>query len=173
MRDVATPIVDFLEAGAPGATVMLGHSSVSGARQWGRLIDDLKDRFRVRAVNLFGYGATPPWPAGRLQTLDDQARLVEAALRAALRVRRELDDRVGRELERLNYYWFEEPLGSASWSCSRRIRSICWRSTDAGRRSPKRRRCATASRHAATAAHGRSRRKNSPITGAAPGPGAA
>ena len=33
--------VDFLEAGA-GPLVVLLHSSVSGARQWRRLIDDLK-----------------------------------------------------------------------------------------------------------------------------------
>ena len=61
---------------------MLVHSSVSGARQWRRLMEDLKDRFRVRAVNLFGYGKTPPWPAEATQSLDDQARLVEAALPA-------------------------------------------------------------------------------------------
>ena len=70
---------DFLEAGS-GPTVMLVHSSVSGARQWRRLIDDLKADFHVRAVNLFGYGKTPPWPTGTPQTLDDQARLVETAL---------------------------------------------------------------------------------------------
>ena len=40
----------------------------------------LKDQFRVRAVNLFGYGKTPPWPAATTQSLDDQARLVEDAL---------------------------------------------------------------------------------------------
>jgi pimeloyl-ACP methyl ester carboxylesterase len=74
--------VDFLEAGSSGPLVMLVHSSVSGARQWRRLMDDLKDRFRVRAVNLFGYGKTPPWPAETTQSLDDQARLVEAALPA-------------------------------------------------------------------------------------------
>jgi pimeloyl-ACP methyl ester carboxylesterase len=73
--------VDFLEAGS-GPVVILVHSSVSGARQWRRLMDDLKDRFRVRAVNLFGYGKTPPWPAETTQSLDDQARLVEAALPA-------------------------------------------------------------------------------------------
>jgi pimeloyl-ACP methyl ester carboxylesterase len=35
---------------------MLLHSSASGARQWRRLMDDLKSDFCVRAVNLFGYG---------------------------------------------------------------------------------------------------------------------
>ena len=74
--------VDYLEAGSCGPVVMLVHSSVSGARQWRRLTDELKDQFRVRAVNLFGYGKTPPWPAETTQSLDDQARLVEAALPA-------------------------------------------------------------------------------------------
>jgi pimeloyl-ACP methyl ester carboxylesterase len=78
-----SPTVDFLEAGsASGPVVMVVHSSVSGARQWRRLMDDFKDRFHVRAVNLFGYGKTPPWPAETTQSLDDQARLVEAALPA-------------------------------------------------------------------------------------------
>jgi pimeloyl-ACP methyl ester carboxylesterase len=72
--------VDYLEAGSSGPVVMLVHSSVSGARQWRRLMDHLKDQFRVRAVNLFGYGKTPPWPAATTQTLSDQARLVEDAL---------------------------------------------------------------------------------------------
>ena len=70
---------DFLAAGS-GPTVMLVHSSVSGARQWRRLIDDLKADFHVRAVNLFGYGTTPQWPMGTPQSLDDQALLVETAL---------------------------------------------------------------------------------------------
>lgn len=72
--------VDYLEVGSSGPFVILVHSSVAGARQWRRLMDDLKDRFRIRAVNLFGYGKTPPWTAATPQSLDDQARLVEAAL---------------------------------------------------------------------------------------------
>src|SRR5262249_46576276 len=72
--------VDYLEAGSSGPVVMLVHSSVSGARQWRRLMDDLKDQCRVRAVNLFGYGKTSPWSAVATQTPSDQARLVEAAL---------------------------------------------------------------------------------------------
>jgi len=82
MNAVLPTKVDFLEAGSSGPVVMLVHSSVSGARQWRRLMDDLQGQFRVRAVNLFGYGKTPPWPNGRAQSLDDQARLVEAALPA-------------------------------------------------------------------------------------------
>ena len=72
--------VDFIEGGASGPAVILVHSSVAGARQWRRLMEDLKGDFRLRAVNLFGYGKTPAWPAGARQSLDDQARLVEAAL---------------------------------------------------------------------------------------------
>ncbi len=74
--------VDFLETGSSGPVVLPVHSSVSSARQWRGLMDDLKDRFRVRAVNLFGYAKTPPRPNEVRQSLDDQARLVEAALPA-------------------------------------------------------------------------------------------
>jgi len=70
---------DFLEAGS-GPVVMLIHSSVSGARMWRRLMEDLKDDFHVRAVNLYGYGGTPRWLSDTPQSLDDQARLVETAL---------------------------------------------------------------------------------------------
>jgi pimeloyl-ACP methyl ester carboxylesterase len=80
MTNTAAPIVDYIDAGSSGPLVVLVHSSVAGARQWRRLMDDLKDRFRVRAVNLFGYGKTPPWRGDSSQTLGDQARLIEAAL---------------------------------------------------------------------------------------------
>jgi len=73
---------DFLEAGTSGPLVVLVHSGASGARQWWRLMDDLKDRYRVRAVNLFGYGATPPWPPDAMQSIADQANLVEGAIPA-------------------------------------------------------------------------------------------
>ena len=46
MNKLPTIKVDFLEAGS-GPVVMLVHSSVSGARQWRRLMDDLKmQRFK-------------------------------------------------------------------------------------------------------------------------------
>src|SRR5271169_6982576 len=79
MNKLTTIKADFLEAGS-GPMVMLIHSSVSGARMWRRLMDDLKDDFHVRAVNLYGYGKTPPWSNDAPQSLDDQARLVETAL---------------------------------------------------------------------------------------------
>jgi pimeloyl-ACP methyl ester carboxylesterase len=79
MKKSETITADYLEAGS-GPLVILLHSSVSGARQWRRLVDDLKGAFHVRAVNLYGYGRTPPWPNDTLQSLDDQADLVETAL---------------------------------------------------------------------------------------------
>ena len=44
MNKLPTIKADFLEAGS-GPVVMLMHSSVSGARMWRRLMDDLKDDF--------------------------------------------------------------------------------------------------------------------------------
>ena len=69
--------VDYLEAGSAGPAVILVHSSVAGARQWRHLMED---GFRVRAINLFGYGKTPAWPDGARQSLDGHARLVGAVL---------------------------------------------------------------------------------------------
>src|SRR5947208_15947586 len=67
--------VDFAEAGA-GPLVVLVHSSMSGARQWTALMRDLADRFHVRAVNLFGYGATPAWSQANAPSLQDYAGLI-------------------------------------------------------------------------------------------------
>lgn len=61
-----------------GQPVVLIHSSVSANRQWRALIDALKDRYRVLAINLFGYGETTPWPTTSPQSLYSQARLVMA-----------------------------------------------------------------------------------------------
>jgi pimeloyl-ACP methyl ester carboxylesterase len=55
---------------------MLLHSSVSGRRQWRALAGALDDRYTVVTVDLIGYGATPPWDAGRPQRLTDQSALV-------------------------------------------------------------------------------------------------
>ena len=61
-----------------GEPVVLIHSSVSANRQWRALTEALKDRYRVLAVNLFGYGKTTPWPATEQQSLEAQAQLVLA-----------------------------------------------------------------------------------------------
>jgi len=72
---------DFLDAGT-GPLVVLLHASLSNARQWGTLTEALERRFSVRALNLFGYGRTPAWPAPAVPTLDDYAELVLAAIPA-------------------------------------------------------------------------------------------
>jgi len=69
--------VDYTDVGR-GRPVVLIHSSVSGNRQWRALTDALCDRYRVLAVNLHGYGETPPWPPEEPQSLAAQAELVLA-----------------------------------------------------------------------------------------------
>jgi pimeloyl-ACP methyl ester carboxylesterase len=69
--------VEYAEAGA-GPAVLLLHSSAAGHRQWRKLMEDLAGRYRLIAVNLFGYGATSQWPGERPMTLADQADLVGA-----------------------------------------------------------------------------------------------
>ena len=61
-----------------GHPVVLIHSSVSANRQWRPLTEVLKDRYRVLAINLFGYGETTTWPGTSPQSLYAQAQLVLA-----------------------------------------------------------------------------------------------
>jgi pimeloyl-ACP methyl ester carboxylesterase len=70
--------IEHSDAG-DGPPVVLVHCSVSGIRQWRSLTEALSGRYRVRALNLYGYGATTSWPEGERQTLAAQARLVAAA----------------------------------------------------------------------------------------------
>jgi pimeloyl-ACP methyl ester carboxylesterase len=72
---------DYVETGT-GPLAVLVHASMSGARQWNTLVTALQDRFRLRALNLFGYGRTPAWAASVPPTLDDYADLVISALPA-------------------------------------------------------------------------------------------
>jgi len=68
-----------------GAPVVAVHCSGSSHKQWAPLCDALRPNHRVVAPNLFGAGATTPWPPhGRPQTLDDTAALVETAAKDAL-----------------------------------------------------------------------------------------
>jgi pimeloyl-ACP methyl ester carboxylesterase len=75
--------IDHTDDGS-GPPIVLIHSSVSANRQWRSLTEALKDRYRVLALNLFGYGDTTAWPAATLQSLYAQAQLV-------LALREELD----------------------------------------------------------------------------------
>jgi pimeloyl-ACP methyl ester carboxylesterase len=69
--------IDHTDEGS-GPPVVLIHSSVSANRQWRSLTEALKDRYRVLAINLYGYGGTTPWPGSAPQTLYAQAQLVLA-----------------------------------------------------------------------------------------------
>src|SRR5258708_15547005 len=69
--------IDYTDDGQ-GQTVVLIHSSVSANRQWRTLTEALKDRYRVLAINLFGYGETTCWPGTSPQSLYAQAQLVLA-----------------------------------------------------------------------------------------------
>ncbi len=69
--------IDYTDDGQ-GQAVVLIHSSVSANRQWRALIEALKDRYRVLAINLFGYGETTRWPGTSPQSLYAQAELVLA-----------------------------------------------------------------------------------------------
>ena len=72
---------DFLEAGTSGPLVVLVHSGVSGARQWRRLMDDLKDRYRVRAVICSATAQARRGP----QTRCNQSRIKRTSSRARYR----------------------------------------------------------------------------------------
>ena len=67
--------IDYKEDGV-GQTIILIHSSMSNNQQWRLLVNSLRDRFHVLAINLFGYGKTTPWTGKSSQTLYDQAKLV-------------------------------------------------------------------------------------------------
>jgi pimeloyl-ACP methyl ester carboxylesterase len=69
--------IDYSDDGQ-GPPVVLIHSSVSANRQWRALVEALKDRHRLLAINLFGYGETTPWPAKSTQSLYAQVQLVLA-----------------------------------------------------------------------------------------------
>ena len=71
--------VDYTETGT-GPLIVLVHSSASNARQWRQLMDDLNGRYHLIAINLFGYGTTPPWSGPNHQTLKNHADLVESII---------------------------------------------------------------------------------------------
>jgi pimeloyl-ACP methyl ester carboxylesterase len=68
--------IDVSDQGA-GETVVLIHGGASNNRQWRVLVEDLKDRFRVIAPNLYGAGETPHWTGANPHRLVDSAALVE------------------------------------------------------------------------------------------------
>lgn len=70
----------FRELGAGPAVVCL-HSNASTSGQWRALMERLSGRFRVIAVDAYGAGSSPAWPAGTQGSLDDELALLEPILR--------------------------------------------------------------------------------------------
>lgn len=69
--------IDLIDEGA-GPPVVLAHSSVSGNRQWKKLIELLRGRYRVLAPNLHGYGQTSAWTGDGTLTLEEAAKVLLA-----------------------------------------------------------------------------------------------
>ena len=73
------PAPFFREAGN-GPNVVCLHSSAASSAQWRPLMDQLCDKYRVLAVDLYGEGMSPPWTSGRDCTIDDELELLNPLL---------------------------------------------------------------------------------------------
>src|SRR5688572_15995083 len=63
-----------------GEPVLLLHSSGADGAQWRHLIESLSAHFLVLAPDLYGHGATAPWPGGPAFGFADEAALVSGLL---------------------------------------------------------------------------------------------
>jgi pimeloyl-ACP methyl ester carboxylesterase len=75
-------IANFREEGS-GSTVVCVHSSASSSSQWRTPMGSLSDRFRVVAMDLYGYGKSPAWPGEHVLRLDDEIALMAPILETA------------------------------------------------------------------------------------------
>lgn len=62
-----------------GPPIVLLHSSMSSKSQWRELIESLRDRYRLIAIDLLGYGESA-MPPGDRYSLGDEVRAVESVL---------------------------------------------------------------------------------------------
>src|SRR5918996_2078004 len=79
---VARAVPGVREAGT-GVPVVCVHASASSSGQWRPLMERLSGRFRSLAVDLYGYGQSPPWPDERPLALADEVELIEPVLETA------------------------------------------------------------------------------------------
>jgi pimeloyl-ACP methyl ester carboxylesterase len=77
------PTRAFFRESGRGTAVVCIHSSASSSAQWRPLTDRLGCRYRTLAVDLYGSGKSPTWPAARALSLDDEVALLEPAFAAA------------------------------------------------------------------------------------------
>jgi pimeloyl-ACP methyl ester carboxylesterase len=80
--EVSGSRIEYLEEGK-GEPVVLLHSSGSSAAQWRALVERLRVRYRILAPDLYGYGATAPWPGHGPLALAHEAQIVRAMLARA------------------------------------------------------------------------------------------
>jgi pimeloyl-ACP methyl ester carboxylesterase len=67
-----------------GIPIVLLHSSMSSKHQWRKLHERMRDRHRMVAIDLYGYGETSlPWSMDCF-VLNDEVRLVESVLTSVL-----------------------------------------------------------------------------------------
>ena len=77
-----TPGPNFREAGAGPGVVCL-HANASASGQWRDLMQRLAPSFHVLAPDLYGSGASPPWPSDRPARLREEVDLIEPVLASA------------------------------------------------------------------------------------------
>ncbi|MDH3763239.1 MAG: alpha/beta hydrolase [Gammaproteobacteria bacterium] len=70
----------FIRSVGEGENVVCLHSSLGSSKQWSDLMERLRHRYRVSATDLFGYGKSPCWDAGRPFSLDDEVDLLAPVL---------------------------------------------------------------------------------------------
>lgn len=75
--------VPFIREQGDGTAVVCLHSNASSSSQWRSLSEALSPHFRVIAVDGWGAGKSPQWPSPGYPTLDDEVRLLGAALERA------------------------------------------------------------------------------------------
>src|SRR3569833_1963340 len=63
-----------------GPAVLLLHASLGSKAQWRALTERLSSRFRVIAVDLWGYGDNADWPAPTPFSVDDEVQVVVECL---------------------------------------------------------------------------------------------
>lgn len=77
--EISTGRFEYLELGS-GEPVVLLHGSGGSSGQWRALAEQLHERYRVFAPDLYGYGASAPWSGRRAFHLECEAEIVLALL---------------------------------------------------------------------------------------------